>query len=229
MRSRSIFTGSCWRVKREPLRQTAHVRVDDNTLRIAELRSDDVRGLPRNSRQPHELLHRPRHLPVELLDQHPHRAPNRPRFLTEEPGGVDVALELLFGDGEVVLGSPVLLEERLRDAVDVHVRRLGGQHHGHEQLQVGSRPQRDRSVRMRGAEPLDHRPDPLPLGGDASPGFRDEATRQLPFAGGGPRRRRRAPDSPRKPIRSASARTCPSGCGQSRPTAPPPAEAGPRR
>ena len=36
----------------EPLREPAHVRVDDDPARIAELRRDDVRRLARNPRQP---------------------------------------------------------------------------------------------------------------------------------------------------------------------------------
>src|SRR5205085_2314347 len=51
----------------EPLGQPAHVRVDDDPLRIAELGRDDVRRLARDAGQPHELLEPPRNLAVELL------------------------------------------------------------------------------------------------------------------------------------------------------------------
>ena len=40
----------------EPLREPAHVRVDDDALRVAELGGDDVRRLARHAGQPHELV-----------------------------------------------------------------------------------------------------------------------------------------------------------------------------
>ena len=45
-----------------------------------------------------------RHLAVELLEQHPHRAADRLRLLPEEARRVDVALELLLRHRQVVLG-----------------------------------------------------------------------------------------------------------------------------
>ena len=90
-------------------------------------------------------------------------------FWRKNPVRTDVVLELLDGHGEVVLGLAVLLEQRLRDAVDVHVGRLRGEHHGDEQLEVGAEAQRDRRVRVRGREPLDDRQDPLALRPDAPP------------------------------------------------------------
>jgi hypothetical protein len=106
-------------------------------------------------------------LAVEVLDQHLHRPADRLRLLAEEPGGTDVVLELLDGHGEVVLGSVVLQEQRLRDAVDVHVGRLRREHHGDEELEVGAKPKRNRRVRVGGCEPLDHRQDPLAFRADA--------------------------------------------------------------
>src|SRR6266508_4085307 len=107
----------------KPLREPAHVRVDDDPLRLSELRGDDVRRLPRNARQADELLEPSRHLALELLDEHPHRPLQRLRLLAEEPGRADVALELGGRDGEVVLRPTVLAEEARRNAVDVHVGR----------------------------------------------------------------------------------------------------------
>ena len=43
----------------EPLREPAHVRVDDDALRVAELGRDDVRSLARDAGEPHELRKRP--------------------------------------------------------------------------------------------------------------------------------------------------------------------------
>src|SRR6266516_4680140 len=82
----------------ETLREPAHVRVDDDSLRVPELRGDDVGGLAGDTRQAQELLELARHAAVELLDQHPHRAVQRPRLLSEEAGRADVVLELLDGD-----------------------------------------------------------------------------------------------------------------------------------
>ena len=108
----------------EPLREPAHMSVDDDPLWVAELGGDDVRGLARDAGEPDELLEPPRHPAVELLDQHPHRAADRLRLLAEEAGLVDVALELLDRHGQVVLGPAVLDEQLLRDLVDVDVRGL---------------------------------------------------------------------------------------------------------
>ena len=116
----------------EPLREAAHVRVDDDALRIPELGRDDVRGLARNAGQADQIVDRPWNLTVVLLDQHLHGAAQGLRLLPEEAGRVDVALELLDRDGEVVLGPAVLLEQPLRDAVHVHVRRLRREHHRDE-------------------------------------------------------------------------------------------------
>ena len=127
------------------------MRVDDDSLRVAELRRDDVRGLARDAGQRHELLEPPRNLAVEVLDEHAHRSADRLRLLPEEPGRVDVALELLDRDGEVVLGPPVLLEEGRRDPVDVHVGRLRGEHHGDEELEIAAEAQRDLCVGVLGA------------------------------------------------------------------------------
>ena len=153
------------------------MRVDDDALRVAELGGDDVRRLARDAGQAQQLLDRPRHLPVELLEQHLHRPAQRLRLLAEEAGRVDVALELLLRHGEVVLRPPVLLEQPLGDAVDVHVRRLGREHHRDEQLEVAAEAERDRGVRVLGREPLDDRPDPLALRPDAAARLADEATR----------------------------------------------------
>src|SRR3970040_1799832 len=92
----------------EPLRETPDVGVDDDALGVAELRGDDVRGLARDTREPHEILELVRDLAVELLEQHLHRASNRLRLLAAEAGRVARPLELLSWHGEVVLGSPVL-------------------------------------------------------------------------------------------------------------------------
>src|SRR5262249_22763664 len=78
----------------ETLREATHMRVDDDPLSVPELGGDDVRRLARDPRQPQELLESPRYLTVELLEQHAHRAPDRLRLLPEEPGRVDVALQL---------------------------------------------------------------------------------------------------------------------------------------
>src|SRR2546422_1224704 len=74
-------------------------------------------------------------------------------------------LELLGRHGEIVLGTAVLREQHLRDAVHVHVRRLRGEHHGHEKLELASELERNLRVGMRGSEPLDDLRDTLLLGG----------------------------------------------------------------
>ena len=164
----------------EPLREAAHVRVDDDPLRVAELRRDDVRGLARGPGQPHQLVDAARHATVELLNQHPHRAAQRPCLLAEETRREDVAFELLLRHREVVLRPRVLLEQLLRHAVHVHVRRLRGEHHRDEQLEVVAELQRDRCVLMLGGEPLDDRPDPLLLRTDALSRLVDVASCHAP-------------------------------------------------
>ena len=161
----------------EPLRQPSDVRVDDDPLRAAELRRHDVRRLARDARQANELVEPARDLAVELLEQHPHRPAEGLRLLPVEAGREDVPLELLLGDGEVVLGPPVFLEELRGHTVHVHVGRLRRQHHRHQQLErVGER-EGDRRVLVLGGEPFDDRLDPLLLRPDALARLVDVATR----------------------------------------------------
>ena len=161
----------------QPLREPAHVRVDDDSLRIAEFGGDDVRRLARHPGEAHELLEAVRDPTAELLEQHHHRRAQGPRLLTEEAGSEDVPLELLLRDGQVVLRTLVLLEQPLRDAVHVHVRRLRREHHRDEQLELVPKAERDRRLRVLGGEPLDDRHDPRPLGTDAEPRLVDVAPR----------------------------------------------------
>jgi len=134
----------------QSLRQPADVRVDDDALGLAELGGDDVRGLARDARQPRQLLERPRNLAVELLDQHLHRPAQRLRLLAEEAGRADVVLQLLDRHREIVLGTLVLAEQRLSDAVHAHVGRLCRQHHRHEQLEIGAEAESDGRIRVGG-------------------------------------------------------------------------------
>ena len=171
--------------------------VDHDALRVAELCGHDVRRLAGDAREPQELLDPAGHLPVELLEQHAHRAAQRLRLLPVEAGGEDVSLELLRRHGQVVLGLPVLDEQPLGHAVDVHVGRLGGQHHGDEQLEVVREPKRDGGVGVLGGEALDDRADALSLRADAPARLGDVATSHA---------RRRAP-SARSPRHAVSARS----------------------
>ena len=174
----------------EPLRDPPHVGVDDDPLRLPELGSDDVGRLARHAGQPQQLGDRARHDAVELLEQHAHRAADRLRLLPVEPGLEDVLLELLLRNGEVVLRAPVLDEELLGDAVDVHVGRLRREHHGDQQLDVAPEVQCDLGVGVLGGESLDDRPDPLPPRSEtAASRLRDVATRHACS---------RTPSSPRR-------------------------------
>ncbi len=87
----------------ETLRDPPHVGIDDDALRLPQLRRNNIGRLPGHSRQPQQLGDRPRHRSSELLDQHPHRATDRLRLLPVEAGLVDVLLELLLRHREVVL------------------------------------------------------------------------------------------------------------------------------
>jgi hypothetical protein len=159
----------------EALRKAADVRVDHDPLWLAELGCDDVGGLAGDPGKADEVLEPAGDTAVVVLDQHRHGAPDRLRLLAEEPGRVDVAFQLLLRDGQVVLGAAVLLEQRRGDAVHVHVGRLGGEHHGDEQLDVRPEPERDPRVGVLGLQPLDDRHDALLLRPDALPGLADEA------------------------------------------------------
>jgi hypothetical protein len=153
------------------------MRVDDDPLRIAELRGDHVRSLAGYAGQAHEVVELAGHAAVELLEQHCHRRAQRPRLLAVEAGRVDVALELLRRDGQIILRPLVLLEQPLGDAIDVHVGRLRREHHRDEQLELVPIAKRDFRVGMVGLEPLDDRHDPRPLRADAAPRLVDVAPR----------------------------------------------------
>src|SRR5207237_2412072 len=66
----------------EALRETPHMRVDDDPLRVTALGRDDVRRLACNAGQAKERVEVLRHLTAVVLDQHPHRAAQRLRLLT---------------------------------------------------------------------------------------------------------------------------------------------------
>ena len=98
----------------EPLREAAHVRVDDDALRVAELGRDDVRGLPRDARAAAAARRSSAGPRRRTPPGAPASHPDRLRLLAEEAGRVDVLLELLARHREVVLRPPVLLEQRRR-------------------------------------------------------------------------------------------------------------------
>ncbi len=106
-----------------------------------------------------------------------HRPAQRFRLLPVETRREDVALELLGRHGEIVLGPVVLLEQLLRHAIHVHVRRLRREHHRHEQLERTAERQRDRCIRVFHGEALDHRPHARTLRADPLARLLDEATR----------------------------------------------------
>ncbi len=58
----------------ESLREPPNVGIDDDPLRVAELRRDDVSGLSRDTRKAYELVQPRRDTPVEVSDEHLHRA-----------------------------------------------------------------------------------------------------------------------------------------------------------
>ena len=162
----------------ETLREPANVRVDDDALRRSALGRDDVRRLAPDAGQPHEVVQPLGHLPVELLEQHAHRAlagswPSGGRC----PWG-GCRLELLERDGEVVLGPAVLPEQLLGDAVHRHVRRLGREHHRDEQLDRVAEAERDGRVRVGPREPLDDLADALALRPDPPASLEDVVTRR---------------------------------------------------
>ena len=150
--------------------------VDNDALCLAQLRGDDVRRLARDSGQAHEFLETARHAAVELLDQHLHRPADRLRLLTEEPRGPDVVLELLGRHREVVLRPAVLAEESGRDAVDVDVGRLRGEHHRDQQLELVPKAKCDCGVLVLGCEALDDGDDPGALRPHSPPRLGDETT-----------------------------------------------------
>src|SRR4051812_34114255 len=154
------------------------MRVDDDPLRVAELGRDDIGRLPRHPRQPQQLVDRSRHLAAELVEENAHRALDRLRLLPEEAGGIDVTFELLPLYGQVVLGAPVLLEQRLRDPVHIYVGGLGREHHRDQQLDGVPELQRDLRVRVLDREPLDDGLDPVAPPADRTPRLVDEATWQ---------------------------------------------------
>ena len=97
--------------------------VDDDAFVQAEgVAEDDVRGLPADARELHELGHRARHLAAVALDEGAAEALERLRLVAEEAGGLDERLEL-FASGicRVVRGGRAGREERRRHHVDAHV------------------------------------------------------------------------------------------------------------
>ena len=162
----------------KPLREPSYVRVDNDSLRVAQLGCDDVSGLTRNARKLDEVFESSRNLPVELLEQYAHRAAYPLRLLAKEASRIDVALELLDRNGEVVLRRAIFPEEGRRDAVDVRIRRLGREHHRDEELEIRPKTERDLRVLVLDGQPLDDLSDPLtPPSEPATPGLRDVATR----------------------------------------------------
>jgi hypothetical protein len=74
---------------------------------------------------------------------------------------VDVALELLDRHREVVLGRRYFSNRRRCDLVHVHVRRLRGEHHRDEELEIGAESEGRSRLRVLGGESVDDRADTL--------------------------------------------------------------------
>ncbi len=119
----------------EPARDAADVSVHDDAARDAVgAAEDDVGGLPRHARQPGDLLHRLRHLAVELLRDHLARRLDGLRLVAEVAGGADDLLDVLrLGRGQ---GSwrRIALEELRSDPVDRDVGALGREDRRDEEL-----------------------------------------------------------------------------------------------
>ena len=177
-RSRSILTGSSWRVS--PSRCESRRTCVSTTIPCASpssaattfavLRATPGRRSSSSSRRRHLRRRTPRAGRAssrESTSPSAGRTPSRRCHARAPPAGRR--------------GSPravVLREKRRRDAVDVHVGRLRGEHHRDEQLEVAAEAQRDLGVCMLLGQPLDDRPDPLaPRPEAAPPRLGDEATR----------------------------------------------------
>ena len=161
-RSRSILTGSSCRVspsRCESRRTCVSTTTPCGLPSSAATTFAVFRATPG---QPQQLVDRPRHLAVELLQQHAHRAADRLRLLAEEAGRVDVPLELLARHGEVVLRPPVLLEQRRSVTRLTFTSVVCAESITEiEQLERVAEVERDPRVRVLDREPLDDRPDPI--------------------------------------------------------------------
>ena len=117
MRSRSIFTGSVEAEDPQKPAEPGHVGVDSYArIRVRRIGlgmrvgKDDVGGLAGHARKGEEFGHGRRNL-AAVVGQDLLRRPDYVLGLVaEEPGGVDVDLELRHRGACVVLDGPVLLE-----------------------------------------------------------------------------------------------------------------------
>ena len=177
-RSRSIFTGSSWRVS--PSRWDSRRTCVSTTIPCA---------LPSSAATTFAVL---RATPGSRTSSSSRRGTSPPnssisirivprserRLLAEEAGGEDVPLQLLLRHREVVLrAAGTSRRASLGHAVDVHVGRLRREHHRHEQLERRPEAERDRRVRVLGRQPLDDRADPFAPAPDRPPRLADVATR----------------------------------------------------
>ena len=144
------------------------MRVDDDALRLAELGGNDVRRLARNAGQPKRA---PRGA-VAPARRTPRSASASCRGSPSPSAGRSRSRRCRARAPPVGRrDSPraaVLLEQRGRDAVHVHVRRLRGEHHRDQQLDVRAEAQRDAGVRVLDPKPRDHRADAGLLRADAA-------------------------------------------------------------
>ena len=120
----------------QAVRHALHVRVDDHTdMRAERVAEDDVGRLASDAGQREELLHGPRDLAIEFVEDaggHPLKALG---LVPVETGRAYRLLELFPVHLRIIAGRPVALEKIRRDAVHALVRALRREDGRHDQLE----------------------------------------------------------------------------------------------
>jgi len=122
--------------------------VDSDRGDLESVPEDDRRRLATDAAKADQALHRVRNDAAELVEDLLGRAADGLRLLTEEAGGVDVALELRHFDGEIGGRPWVLLEEHPGHLVDPLVARLRGEDRGDQELERCAELERRAPVRI---------------------------------------------------------------------------------
>src|SRR5687767_2239181 len=109
----------------EPAGESKHVRIDYDAGRDAVTGAEHyVRRFSRDAGELEQFLHRARNRATVPLEKQRTRPANALRLVSEEPGAVDVALELLLLDGQKVRRAAILGEEVAGDEVHALIRAL---------------------------------------------------------------------------------------------------------
>src|SRR5579864_725982 len=111
------------------------MRIDNHAHGLVKPRPQNyVCGFARHSRHGQQFVHFIRHFAPELVDHFFCATDEGFRFVAEKAGGTDIRLQLLWFQRGKMFCRGIFLKEDGSHHIDAHIRALGGENGGHQQL-----------------------------------------------------------------------------------------------